>query len=62
MNLTQIIGGLRAELKQIEEVILVLERLTDARGKRRGRPPKDAASAKLSKQSKQRLLPKRPHK
>ena len=45
MNLIQTIAELRTELKQIEEVISVLERLAYGRRKRRGRPPKQMASS-----------------
>ena len=38
MDILKMLAELRAEREQIDEAILVLERL--ARGKRRGRPPK----------------------
>jgi hypothetical protein len=46
MNLPQMLTDLRAEQRQIEEAILVLQRLAATGGKRRGRPPKWMASAK----------------
>jgi hypothetical protein len=36
----QMLSDLRAERQQIEEAILVLERLASSGGRRRGRPPK----------------------
>ena len=39
MDVSRILGELRAERAQIEEAILSLERLARGRGKRRGRPP-----------------------
>jgi hypothetical protein len=41
MDISRTLGLLREELKQLNEVILVLERVREtASGKRRGRPPK----------------------
>jgi hypothetical protein len=40
MNLVFMLSELRSERQQIEEAILVLERLAASGGKRRGRPPK----------------------
>jgi hypothetical protein len=34
------LAALRAEREQVEEAILVLERLARGRGRQRGRPPK----------------------
>ena len=39
MDVYKILGELRRERNQIEETILILERLATGRGKRRGRPP-----------------------
>ena len=39
MDLTKMLVELRQERAQIEEAILILERLARGRGKRRGRPP-----------------------
>jgi hypothetical protein len=39
MDITKILGELKAEREQIEEAILSLERLAQGRGRRRGRPP-----------------------
>jgi hypothetical protein len=39
MDLTKMLVELREERAQIEEAILILERLARGRGKRRGRPP-----------------------
>ena len=47
MDLTHMLSELRAEHQQIEEAILVLQRLAASGGKRRGRPPKWMASAEL---------------
>ena len=40
MNLVHMLAELRVERQQIEEAILVLERLAASGGRRRGRPPK----------------------
>jgi hypothetical protein len=40
MNLVHMLSELRSERQQIEEAILVLERLAASGGRRRGRPPK----------------------
>lgn len=47
MDLTHMLSELRAEHQQIEEAILVLQRLAASGGERRGRPPKWMASAEL---------------
>ncbi len=39
MDLNKMLAELRQERSNIEEAILVLERLARGRGKRRGRPP-----------------------
>ena len=39
MDLHKMLAELRQEREQIEEAILILERLARGRGKRRGRPP-----------------------
>jgi hypothetical protein len=39
MDINKMLIELRAELEQIEEAIMTLERLARGRGKRRGRPP-----------------------
>jgi hypothetical protein len=39
MDLTEMLAELRAERQQIEQAIIILERLARGRGKRRGRPP-----------------------
>jgi hypothetical protein len=39
MDLLKMLADLRQERVQIEEAIVVLERLASGRGKRRGRPP-----------------------
>ena len=44
MNLLQMLADLRADRQQLEEAILVLQRLATSGGKRRGRPPKWMAS------------------
>jgi len=40
MNILQMLEELRSERQQIEEAILVIERLAVGSGRRRGRPPK----------------------
>ena len=39
MDIHRMIADLRAEREAIEEALVVLERLAQNRGKRRGRPP-----------------------
>jgi len=39
MDVLKMLADLRQERAQIEEAIIVLERLTPGHGKRRGRPP-----------------------
>jgi len=39
MDVQQLLQQLRDERAQIDEAILVLERITQGRGRRRGRPP-----------------------
>jgi hypothetical protein len=39
MDITGMLKELRAEREHIEQAILVLERLAQGQGKRRGRPP-----------------------
>jgi hypothetical protein len=39
MDLNKMLAELRAEREQVEEAIVVLERLASGRGRRRGRPP-----------------------
>jgi len=39
MDITKMLVELKAEHKGIEQAILVLERMAQGRGKRRGRPP-----------------------
>jgi hypothetical protein len=60
MNIIQMLSDLRAEHQQLEEAILVLERLATSGGKRRGRPPKWMASAQIS--AGPSLMPKRSRK
>jgi hypothetical protein len=45
MDLTQMLAELRQERAQIEQAIVILERLARGRGKRRGRPPLWMSSA-----------------
>ena len=47
MDIQGMIASLRLELNQIDEAILNLERLAIGGGKRRGRPPKWMATAKM---------------
>ena len=39
MDVTKMLGELRQEREQIDQAIMILERLARGRGKRRGRPP-----------------------
>lgn len=39
MDISKVLAELREERSQIEEAIIILERLARSRGKRRGRPP-----------------------
>jgi hypothetical protein len=45
MDVLQMLADLRQEREQIEEAIVVLERLARGHGKRRGRPPAWMAAA-----------------
>ena len=40
MDINRMLDELRAEREQVEEAIMVLERIAVGRGRRRGRPPK----------------------
>ena len=44
MNITNMLSELRSQKEQIEQAILVLQRLAAGGAKRRGRPPKWMAS------------------
>ena len=46
MDILKMLSELRQEREQIEEAILVIERLTLGQGKRRGRPPAGMTAAK----------------
>jgi hypothetical protein len=46
MDINQMLIELRSERAQVEEAIIVLERLALGGGKRRGRPPKWMSGAK----------------
>jgi hypothetical protein len=39
MDLSKMLAELKAERESVEQAIMVLERITTGRGKRRGRPP-----------------------
>jgi hypothetical protein len=39
MDINKMLAELRAEREQVDEAIIVLERLARGQGKRRGRPP-----------------------
>jgi hypothetical protein len=45
MDVNKMLAELRQEREQIEEAIMILERLARGRGKRRGRPPAWMAAA-----------------
>ena len=46
MNINKILAELRAEREQLDEAILLFERLAFGRGERRGRPPAWMTAAK----------------
>jgi hypothetical protein len=46
MEILKMLADLREERTQVEEAILVLERLAQGHGKRRGRPPAWMTAAK----------------
>ena len=46
MDILKMLADLRQERLQIEEAIVMLERLANGRGKRRGRPPAWMATLK----------------
>jgi hypothetical protein len=46
MDILKMLAELRVEREQVEEAILVLERMARGRGRRRGRPPKWMAGMK----------------
>jgi hypothetical protein len=48
MDVNKMLAELRQEREQIEEAIMILERLARGRGKRRGRPPAWMAAAAVS--------------
>jgi hypothetical protein len=58
MDILKMLSGLRSERGQIEDAILVLERLARGEGKRRGRPPKWMAQTH-SRPASQAETPKR---
>ena len=58
MDILKMLSELRSERGQIEDAILVLERLASGHGKRRGRPPKWMANTH-SRQASQAEAPKR---
>jgi hypothetical protein len=39
MDITKMLADLKTERQQVEEAIMVLERIAVGRGRRRGRPP-----------------------
>lgn len=58
MDILKMLSELRSERGQIEDAILVLERLARGHGKRRGRPPKWMTNTH-SRQASQAEAPKR---
>ena len=48
MDVTKMLGELRQEREQIDQAIMILERLARGRGKRRGRPPAWMTEATVS--------------
>lgn len=57
MNLNHILSDLRDELKQINQVILVLERLATARTKREGRARRPSVASTGRKQKRRKPRP-----
>jgi len=57
MDLSKILGELRAEREQLEEAILALERLAAGGARRRGRPPAWMAKLKDETVAKRRGRP-----
>jgi hypothetical protein len=63
MDVTKMLAELRQEREQIDEAIMILERLARGRGKRRGRPPAWMAAtnavatpaARINRKSRRRL-------
>jgi hypothetical protein len=53
------LSDLRSERSQIEEAILVLERLATGQGKRRGRPPKWLSQVRDEQESRTKAPKKR---
>jgi hypothetical protein len=49
MDVNKMLTEVREERQQIEEAIIILERLARGRGRRRGRPPAWMATATLPK-------------
>jgi len=49
MDITKMLAELRQEREQIEEAIVTLERLSQGRGRRRGRPPAWMSELKIKR-------------
>jgi hypothetical protein len=49
MDILKMLAALRQEREQIEDAIVIIERLAMGRGKRRGRPPNWMAATKNAK-------------
>jgi len=56
MNLTKILNELRGELLLVEQTIIAFERLHNASGRRRGRPPKILTELKRASAERQAVL------
>jgi hypothetical protein len=57
MDLAEMLAELRQERAQIEQAIIILERLARGRGKRRGRPPAWMSAASEPAATKRRGRP-----
>ena len=49
MDILKMLADLRQELEHVEEAIVVLERLAQGHGKRRGRPPAWMTASQIKK-------------
>jgi hypothetical protein len=59
MDIMKMLSDLRTEHSQIDEAILVLERLATGQGKRRGRPPKWLSQLRDERKSRTKAPKKR---
>src|ERR1043165_7459580 len=59
MDIIAMLSELRAEREQIDEAILVLQRMATGQGKRRGRPPKWMSTGSSTTETADGVKPKR---